>query len=72
MFPVYYKQALAAGKVIPDDRHKTQVAVNSEGKSNEATKKVKEPLNMGQSMPDENQAEKQNKQNRRNSAKLPF
>jgi hypothetical protein len=59
MFPKQYKDALAAGKVIPDDRHKTQVAVNSEGKTNEATKNVKEPLKQGQTKPDEKQAEKQ-------------
>jgi hypothetical protein len=40
MFPKQYKDALAAGKVIPDDRSKTQVAVNSEGKTNEANKNV--------------------------------
>jgi len=48
MFPKDYKDALAAGKVVPDDRHKTQVAVNSEGKTNEATKHQKEPLKEGQ------------------------
>jgi hypothetical protein len=30
MFPKQYKDALAAGKVVPDDRHKTQVAVNGQ------------------------------------------
>ena len=60
MFPKDYKEALAAGKVVPDDRHKTQVAVNSEGKTNEATKKVKEPLNKGQKQLTEKQNEKQN------------
>ena len=59
MFSKDYKAALAAGKVIPDDRHKTQVAVNSEGKTNEATKKVDEPLKQGQSKPDEKQSVKQ-------------
>jgi hypothetical protein len=59
MFPKQYKEALAAGKVIPDDRHKTQVAVNSEGKTSEATKKVDKPLEKGQTQPTEKQAEKQ-------------
>ena len=52
---------LASGKVVPDDRHKTQVAVNSEGKTNEATKNVKEPLTKGQTQPTEKQADKQEK-----------
>ncbi len=62
MFPKEYKEALAAGNVVPDDRHKTQVAVNSEGKTNEATKNVKEPLDKGQTKPTEKQTEKQEKQ----------
>lgn len=33
------------------EEHKTQVAVNNEGKSNEATKNVKEPLATGQTQP---------------------
>lgn len=32
----------------PDENHRTQVAVNSEGKTNEATKNVKEPLQSAQ------------------------
>jgi len=46
-------------EVAPDNAHKTQVAVNSEGKTNEATKDMKEPLKQGQTQPDEKQAEKQ-------------
>ncbi|MDR1666736.1 MAG: DUF3945 domain-containing protein [Bacteroidales bacterium] len=61
MFSKQYKEALAAGKVIPDNRSKTQVAVNSEGKTSEATKNVKEPLKQGQTKPTEKQAEKQEK-----------
>jgi hypothetical protein len=61
MFSKQYKDALAAGKVIPDDRHKVQVARNNEGKTNEATKYFKEPLNTGQAQPTEKQAEKQEK-----------
>lgn len=35
----------------PAESHKTQVAVNSEGKTNEATKKIKEPLQSRQQAP---------------------
>lgn len=48
-----------AKEVTPDNASKTQVAVNSEGKTNEATKKVDEPLKKGQSQPTEKQAAKQ-------------
>lgn len=41
---------------------KTQVAVNSEGKTNEATKNVKEPLKQGQQKPTENQDRQQKQQ----------
>jgi hypothetical protein len=69
LFPNQYAAALAAGKVIPDDRHKTQVAVNSEGKTDEATKHVKEPLKQGQTQPDEKQAEKQQEKKTEQSQK---
>jgi hypothetical protein len=36
----------------PTEAHKTQTAVNSEGKTNDATKKIKEPLKSGQKSPD--------------------
>jgi hypothetical protein len=39
--------------------NKTQVAVNSQGKTNEATKHSKEPLKQGQQKPTENQEQKQ-------------
>ena len=48
-------------EITPDNAHKTQVAVNSEGKTNEATKDLKEPLKQGQTKPDEKQEEKQQK-----------
>ncbi|OAV74004.1 hypothetical protein Barb7_02566 [Bacteroidales bacterium Barb7] len=50
-----------AKKVTPDNDSKTQVAVNSEGKTNEATKKVDEPLKKGQTQPTEKQEAKQEK-----------
>jgi hypothetical protein len=59
MFPKQYREAVEKGLAIPDNRSKTQVAVNSEGKTNEATKNVKEPLKKGQMQPTEKQAEKQ-------------
>lgn len=41
------------------EENKTQVAVNNEGKTNEATKNLKEPLKSGQTRPDEKQQAKQ-------------
>ena len=45
----------AAQAVAPSNESRTQVAVNSQGRSNEATKRVKEPLTKGQTAPKENQ-----------------
>lgn len=46
----------------PAESHKTQVAVNSEGKTNEATKKMKEPLQSRQQAPkNKKQQEQQEK-----------
>lgn len=54
-FPGQYK-----ARVEPAESHKTQTAVNSEGKTNEATKNVKEPLKSGQQRPkNEKQQEQQ-------------
>lgn len=61
MFSKDYKEAVAAGKVVPDDRHKTQVAKNNDGTTTEATKNIKEPMEKGQTQPTEKQAEKQQK-----------
>lgn len=49
--------------VTPDSASQTQVAVNSEGKTNEATKKVNEPLKKGQvePTPQQNQENEQRK-----------
>lgn len=46
-------------EIKPDNASKTQVAVNSEGKTNEATKNVKDPLKQGQQQPTEKQTQKQ-------------
>lgn len=44
----------------PTEGHKTQTEVNSEGKTNEATKKIKDPLESGQTKPNSrNQQEQQ-------------
>ncbi|WP_431609195.1 DUF3945 domain-containing protein [Chryseobacterium sp. 'Rf worker isolate 10'] len=49
-------------KIQPTQAHKTQVAVNSDGKTNEATSKIQEPLKPGQQTPkDTNQKQKQEK-----------
>lgn len=52
-------------KIQPNESHKTQVAVNSEGKTNEATKNIKEPLKSAQQQPDSKS--QQNKQRVGNS-----
>lgn len=47
-------------KIVPAEAHKTQVAVNSEGKTNEATKNINEPLKSQQTTPtNKQQQEKQ-------------
>ncbi|MGJ1484216.1 DUF3945 domain-containing protein [Sphingobacterium multivorum] len=43
----------------PTEAHKTQTAVNSEGKTNEATKKINEPLKSGQQRPRNKQQQDQ-------------
>ena len=51
-----------AQKVAPSNESRTQIAVNNEGKTNEATKHVKEPLQQGQTAPaNERQQRQQNK-----------
>lgn len=50
-----------AKEQIPTNENKTQVAVNEQGKTNEATKHTKEPLSPGQSAPkNEKQQKEQN------------
>jgi len=43
----------------PSEAHKTQTAVNSEGKTNETTKKIKEPLESGQANPNNRKQQEQ-------------
>lgn len=47
-----------AKEITPANEHKIQVAVNSEGKTNEATKHTKEPLKPGQATPTGEQKKK--------------
>ena len=59
-------QGKSSGKVQPKDvipvsESRTQVAVNSGGKTDEATKQTKEPLKQGQQKPTAKQKEKQEK-----------
>lgn len=51
------KQSASKVETVAEE-HKTQVAVNNEGKTNEATKKVQEPLKSKQTQPTEKQTEK--------------
>ena len=56
-----------AQQVAPSNESRTQVAVNNEGKTNEATKELKEPLQKGQTAPkDENQQRQQDKPKKNN------
>ena len=51
-----------AQQVAPSNESRTQVAVNNEGKTNEATKELKEPLQKGQTAPkDTGQQQQQEK-----------
>ena len=52
-----------AQKVAPSNESRTQVAVNSEGKTNEATKNLKEPLQKGQTVPKDTAQQQQQKRN---------
>ena len=57
------KQGTGKEKVVAvAEEHKTQVAMNNHGKTNEATKDVKEPLKTGQTQPTAEQKQDENKQ----------
>ena len=67
------KQETGKEKVVAvAEEHKTQVAVNNHGKTNEATKNVKEPLKTGQTQPTSEQKQKQdeNKQKKSRGRKM--
>lgn len=53
-FPNQYKE-----RVKPTEEHKTQTEVNSIGKTNEATKNIKEPLQKGQQTPKNKEQQEQ-------------
>jgi hypothetical protein len=63
------KQVAQSGQnVKPAAESKTQVAVNNEGKTNEATKHSTEPLKKGHAGPTEKQAEKKEQKERQKQA----
>ena len=67
------KQETGKEKVVAvAEEHKAQVAVNNHGKTNEATKNVKEPLKTGQTQPTAAQKQKQdeNKQKKSRGRKM--
>lgn len=62
--PKYFRTSpeVSQAKVVaPASESRTQVAVNTDGKTNEATKHVREPLRQGQAQPTEGQQRRQNK-----------
>ena len=62
--PKYFRTSpeVSQAKVVaPASESRTQVAVNTDGKTNEATKKVREPLRQGQTQPTGAQQRKLNK-----------
>lgn len=62
------KQETGKEKVVAvAEEHKTQVAVNNHGKTNEATKDVKEPLKTGQTQPTAEQKQKQDENKQKKS-----
>ena len=56
-----------AQKVAPSNESRTQVAVNNEGKTNEATKHLKEPLQKGQTAPKDGKQQQQQEKPQRKS-----
>ena len=65
------KQETGKEKVVAvAEEHKTQVAVNNHGKTNEATKNIKEPLKTGQTQPTAKQKQDENKQKKSRGRKM--
>ena len=57
-----------AQQVAPSNESRTQVAVNNDGKTNEATKNLREPLQKGQTAPkDDKQQKRQEKPQKKNN-----
>ena len=69
MFPKDYKTALEEGRVKPAVENEVQVAVNSEGKTNEATKSLKEALQSAQTRPTGEQKEQQDRKQEQKEGK---
>lgn len=69
MFPKDYHAALSEGRVKPAVENEVQVAVNSEGKTNEATKSLKEALQSAQTRPTGEQKEQQDRKQARKEDK---
>ena len=64
--PFVSKNDPMQGKVVaPANESETQVAVNHQGKTNEATKKVDEPLQKGQVAPKNEHQKNEQKRSRR-------
>ena len=59
MFPKDYKAALEEGRVKPAVENEVQVTVNSEGKTVEATRNLKEALQSAQQRPTGEQKQQQ-------------
>ena len=70
--PKYYRSdpdISKAQQITPSSDSKTQVAVNSEGKTNEATKHIAEPLLQGQATPANTQQQQRQSQGTQNKPK---
>ncbi|WP_291129545.1 DUF3945 domain-containing protein [Dysgonomonas sp. UBA7698] len=65
------KAAKDSQKVTPAAESRTQVAVNNEGKTNEATKHFKEPLKQGQTQPTAKQVEKKEQKQQQEQKQSP-
>ena len=58
-----------AQQVAPSNESRIQVAVNNEGKTNEATKHLKEPLQKGQTAPKDNNQQRQQENQQKRTGK---
>jgi hypothetical protein len=70
--PKYYRSdpdVSKAQQVTPASESRTQVAVNSEGRTNEATKHIAEPLQQGQDTPGNTQQQQRQSQGTQNKPK---
>ena len=56
-----------AQQIAPSNESRTQVAVNHEGKTNEATKNLKEPLQKGQTAPKDTRQQQQQDKPKKNN-----